>query len=87
MSGVDLICRELSIPEGRIALKKTYTKEIEALTAAIEKLHSKVQLHLMDSFYPAGDEQVVVYEVRWFLLQEFRWMWVLLLITWQLLLP
>ena len=57
VSGVDLICRELSIPEGRIALKKTYTKEIEALTAAIE------QLHLMDSFYPAGDEQVVVYEV------------------------
>ena len=57
VSGVDLICRELSIPEGRIALKKTYTKEIEALTAAIEKLHS------MDSFYPAGDEQVVVYEV------------------------
>ena len=55
VSGVDLICRELSIPEGRIALKKTYTKEIEALTAAIEKLHSKVQLHLMDSFYPAGD--------------------------------
>ena len=50
VSGVDLICRELSIPEGRIALKKTYTKEIEALTAAIEKLHSKVQLHLMDSF-------------------------------------
>ena len=63
VSGVDLICRELSMPEGRIALKKTYTKEIEALTAAIEKLHSKVQLHLMDSFYPAGDEQVVVYEV------------------------
>lgn len=63
VSGVDLICRELSIPEGRIALKKTYTKEIEALTAAIEKLHSKVQLHLMDSFYPAGDEQVIVYEV------------------------
>ena len=63
VSGVDLVCRELSIPEGRIALKKTYTKEIEALTAAIEKLHSKVQLHLMDSFYPAGDEQVVVYEV------------------------
>ena len=63
VSGVDLICRELSIPEGRIALKKTYTKEIEELTAAIEKLHSKVQLHLMDSFYPAGDEQVVVYEV------------------------
>ena len=31
VSGVDLICRELSIPEGRIALKKTYTKEIEAL--------------------------------------------------------
>ena len=63
VSGVDLICRELSIPEGRIALKKTYTKEIEALTAAIEKLHSKVQLHLMDSFYPAGDEQTLIQQV------------------------
>ncbi len=63
VAGVDLICREIGIPKGVIALKKTYTKEIEALEDAIRRAGSKVTLHLMDSFYPAGDEQVVVYEV------------------------
>ncbi len=63
VAGVDMICREIGIPRGCIALKKTYTKEIEALSAAIKRAGSKTTLHLMDSFYPAGDEQVVVYEV------------------------
>lgn len=63
IAGIDLICRELSIPDACIALKRTYTREIQALSEAIEKAGSKVRLHLMDSFYPAGDEQVVVYEV------------------------
>ena len=63
VAGVDLICREIGIPEGVIALKKTYTKEIAALQAAIDRAGSRATLHLMDSFYPAGDEQVVVYEV------------------------
>lgn len=63
ISGVELICRELSIPDACIALKKTYTREIEALTETINRTGSKVRIHPMDSFYPAGDEQVVVYEV------------------------
>lgn len=63
ISGIDLICREISIPDACIALKKTYTREIEALSDAIRKAGSAVRIHPMDSFYPAGDEQVVVYEV------------------------
>lgn len=63
IAGIDLICSELSIPDACIALKKTYTREIEALSRAIEKAGSKVRIHPMDSFYPAGDEQVIVYEV------------------------
>ena len=61
--GVELICGELKTKDGVIALKKTYDREIEELLNAIKKLDSRVRLHLMDSFYPAGDEQVVVYEV------------------------
>lgn len=60
---LDWILCETGAGEGVIALKKTYTKEIQALNGAIEALHSSVRLHLMDSFYPAGDEQTMVYEV------------------------
>lgn len=63
IKGVDLICRELQVPKGIIALKRTYSREIKALQDAISSIGSSVRLHLMDSFYPAGDEQVVVYEV------------------------
>ncbi len=63
VAGVDLICKEQGIPKAAIALKKTYTKEIKALQEAIDKAGSKTVIHAMDSFYPAGDEQVIVYEV------------------------
>lgn len=63
IEGIDIICKELSIPRGVIALKESYTKEIDALEKAIKSLNSNVTIHTMDSFYPAGDEQVVVYEV------------------------
>ncbi|MDD2955084.1 MAG: 4Fe-4S dicluster domain-containing protein [Oscillospiraceae bacterium] len=45
-----------------IGLKRAYAEETAALRAAIQKLSSPVTLHLMDSFYPAGDEQALVYE-------------------------
>ncbi len=44
---------------GVIALKKKYTKAIEALQTAIGG--SGIEFLLMDSFYPAGDEQQIVY--------------------------
>lgn len=46
-----------------ISLKKEYEKEIEALKKSIDKLNSNVTLYLSDVFYPAGDEQTLVYEV------------------------
>ena len=43
-----------------IGLKKAYLIEIEALNKAIGS--HPISLCLMDSFYPAGDEQVLIYE-------------------------
>ena len=45
---------------GVIALKKKYVKAVEAIKGVLE---SGMELHLMDSYYPAGDEQQIVYEV------------------------
>ncbi len=46
-----------------IALKETYDKEIEALKNAISEIQAPVSLYLLPNFYPAGDEQMIVYEV------------------------
>lgn len=46
-----------------IGLKKEYEREIEALKTSIDKLNSNVTLYLSDVYYPAGDEQTLVYEV------------------------
>lgn len=42
-----------------IALKKHYEEAVAALSAAVKG--TKVELYLSDSFYPAGDEQNLVY--------------------------
>lgn len=55
--------KQLGAKECRIALKKTYTEEIRALEAVISEKKSPVKLAKLDSFYPAGDEQTMVYEV------------------------
>jgi len=47
----------------RIALKKTYSREIEALECAIGQLEANVELFLLDNYYPAGDEQMIVRDV------------------------
>lgn len=46
-----------------IGLKEEYHEEIDALKASIKKFNSRVELHLSRVFYPAGDEQILVYEV------------------------
>lgn len=46
-----------------IGLKEEYHEEIEALKTSIKRFNSKVKLHLSRVFYPAGDEQILVYEV------------------------
>jgi len=46
-----------------IAIKGKYEKEIDGFKKAIQKLSSNVELFYLKSIYPAGDEQVIVYEV------------------------
>ncbi len=46
-----------------IATKAYYTKEIAALEKAIQELGAPVTIFKMKNFYPAGDEQIMVYEV------------------------
>lgn len=55
--------QELNIPRCTIALKETYHEEIACLQAAIDRAGADISLHTMTSFYPAGDEQTLVYEV------------------------
>ena len=63
VSAVEAVGELLGAKECRIALKKTYTEEIKALEKVLKDRASKVTLAKMDSFYPAGDEQTMVYEV------------------------
>jgi len=46
-----------------IGLKEKYKEEVKVLRRTIEKLNSQVELFLLDNFYPAGDEQILVYEI------------------------
>lgn len=46
-----------------IATKRYYVKEIAALQQAIDQLHVPVEIFPMDNFYPAGDEQIMIYEI------------------------
>ena len=46
-----------------IALKDHYQREIMALQEAIDKLGAPVEIHQMRAFYPAGDEQSMVFDV------------------------
>ncbi|HZJ77428.1 MAG TPA: 4Fe-4S dicluster domain-containing protein [Clostridia bacterium] len=57
------IKEQLCAVDCTIALKKTYTKEINALKKAINDNKAEITIHEMESFYPAGDEQVIAYEV------------------------
>ncbi|CAM3247231.1 4Fe-4S dicluster domain-containing protein [Vagococcus fessus] len=46
-----------------IATKSHYNEEIASLQAAIDKFNAPITIFKMGNFYPAGDEQVIVYEV------------------------
>lgn len=46
-----------------IAIKGEYEEEIQSLKKAINKAKENIHIHELYAFYPAGDEQVIVYEV------------------------
>ncbi|NCB06299.1 MAG: electron transport complex protein RnfC, partial [Clostridia bacterium] len=49
-------------PEGVIATKIHYEQAVEALTHAIAG-KPNLRLHLMESYYPSGDEKAVIFEI------------------------
>lgn len=63
VSAAEAVQELLGAAQCRIALKKTYTEEIKALENVLKAKNSRIELAKMDSFYPAGDEQSMVYEV------------------------
>ena len=54
---------EFKIPRVVIGTKKTYTREIAALKKEIESQNADIEIFTFSSFYPAGDEQIMIYEV------------------------
>ncbi len=46
-----------------IAIKTKYHTEIATLKEAIAKRNADIEFFLMDSYYPAGDEQVIVQQI------------------------
>lgn len=47
-----------------IGIKEKYHEEIKSLKKAIEETkYENIKLHYFSSFYPAGDEQVLIYEI------------------------
>ena len=63
VEGVQIIAEHLGAIRRVIALKGKYKAEIAALEAAIETLGADVEVFRLGEFYPAGDEQTIVYEV------------------------
>ncbi len=59
LAGMKLAMDATGAGEGIIAIKKGYAAAIEALEALLPR-YPAIRLHLFDSFYPAGDEYVVV---------------------------
>ena len=63
VKAIEAIGRELKIPHCVIATKAHYHDEIASLRQAIAAAGAPIEICEMDSFYPAGDEQTIVYEV------------------------
>jgi Na+-translocating ferredoxin:NAD+ oxidoreductase RnfC subunit len=62
LEGLDLVMKQLNAKQGFIGIKKKYTEAIEILRQKLHK-YPNIQLHLMNNFYPAGDEFVMVYDI------------------------
>lgn len=60
---ISALKEELRIPQCVIAVKHHYREEVSALEQAIAQAGADIRLHQLESFYPAGDEQTIVYEV------------------------
>lgn len=63
VSAAAVLRQETGAGDCVIALKAAYAGERQALEEAIARQSAPVRLHLLGGFFPAGDEQSLVYEV------------------------
>lgn len=63
VKGVMYISSHLEAKKSYIALKAKYKTEIAALKEAIQKNGASIEIFEMRTFYPAGDEQIIVEQV------------------------
>ncbi|RCW45657.1 MULTISPECIES: 4Fe-4S dicluster domain-containing protein [unclassified Halanaerobium] len=63
ISAANKIAEQIGVEKTVFALKKKYENERACLEKIIEDEEYKIDLFLMDSFYPAGDEQIMVYDI------------------------
>ena len=62
VQGLRLAMEATGASRGVIATKAHYTGAVEALSRALSG-QADITLHLMDSYYPSGDEKSVIYDV------------------------
>lgn len=60
--GMELAMEASGAKIGVIATKAHYEKAVEALRKALGK-RTDIRLHLMEAYYPSGDEKSIIYEV------------------------
>ena len=60
VKGLEVVMEVTGAREGVIAIKAKYTKAVAALEKEISQ--KAIKIHILDDFYPAGDEHVTLYE-------------------------
>jgi Na+-translocating ferredoxin:NAD+ oxidoreductase RnfC subunit len=63
VKGILMISKHLEASKSVIALKAKYKPEIAALKEAIDRNNAPIEIFEMKTYYPAGDEQVIVQQV------------------------
>ena len=63
IAGIVLAKKQVKASKAVIAVKGKYTPEITCLRETITRLQADVDIHELQNFYPAGDEQITVFEV------------------------
>jgi len=63
IEAIVILKNQFKIPRAVIGIKKTYVREIAALKKEIAAQSADIEISTVSSFYPAGDEQIMIYEV------------------------
>lgn len=63
VKAIEEVGRLVGAKETFIAIKEKNAREIRHLRDVIKELNAKVSIFILEDYYPAGDEQMMVYEV------------------------